>query len=58
VTVLNGHPHTLAFLSSINEMPSMPFRVIKFGVPGAASETRLRGIGSDNIVHAALDLVE
>ena len=58
VTVLDGHPHTLAFLAGINRVPQhhpgrQPVR------PGRSLDDvyRYHGIDTDSIVRAALDLV-
>jgi len=34
VTVLDGHPHTLAFLAGINRVPSIALGVTRFGQVG------------------------
>lgn len=57
VTVLDGHPHTLAFLASINRVPSRNLGVSKFGQSGdLQSVYNYHGIDTDSIVRAALDL--
>jgi pyruvate dehydrogenase E1 component len=58
VTVLDGHPHTLAFLAGINRVRSMHLGVRSFGQSGdLASVYRAHGIDTDSIVRAALDLL-
>jgi pyruvate dehydrogenase E1 component len=58
VTVLDGHPHTLAFLATINQVPSITLGVTRFGQSGSLSDIyRYHGIDTDSIVHAAADLV-
>ncbi|WP_202377356.1 transketolase-like TK C-terminal-containing protein [Mycobacterium paraintracellulare] len=58
VTVLDGHPHTLTFLSSINRVPIIPLGVSEFGQSGSIREVyRHHGIDTDSIVAAATDLV-
>jgi pyruvate dehydrogenase E1 component len=58
VTVLDGHPHTLAFLSTINHVHSAALGVSRFGQAGALSDVyRYHGIDTDSIVRAALDVV-
>jgi pyruvate dehydrogenase E1 component len=58
VTVLDGHPHTLAFLATINRVPSKNLGVVKFGQAGSLDEVyRYHGIDTDSIVRTALDLV-
>ncbi|MEV5411898.1 pyruvate dehydrogenase [Thermopolyspora sp. NPDC052614] len=59
VTVLDGHPHTLAFLATVNNVPVTTLGVTRFGQSGALDEVyRHHGIDADAIVAAALDLVE
>ncbi len=59
VTVLDGHPHTLSFLSTINRVPSASLGVTRFGQSGDLADVyRYHGIDSDSIVRAALDLTE
>ena len=57
VTVLDGHPHTLAFLATINQVPSITLGVTRFGQSGSIQELyRDHGIDTDGIVRACLDL--
>jgi pyruvate dehydrogenase E1 component len=57
VTVLDGHPHTLAFLATINRVPHAPLGVAQFGQSGAIEDLyRDNGIDTDSIIRAALDL--
>lgn len=57
VTVLDGHPHTLAFLSGIHRVPSAPLGVTRFGQSGSIEDVyRHHGIDTEAIVEAALDL--
>ncbi|WP_123024704.1 transketolase-like TK C-terminal-containing protein [Mycolicibacterium stellerae] len=57
VTVIDGHPHTLAFLSSINRVASKSLGVSMFGQVGSLDAVyRHHGIDTDSIVRAALDL--
>lgn len=57
VTVLDGHPHTLAFLSTVNRVPTKSLGVSKFGQVGSLDAVyRYHGIDTDSIVRAALDL--
>ena len=59
VTVLDGHPHTLAFLSAINKVPAASLGVTRFGQAGGLEDVyRYHGIDADSIVGAALDLAE
>jgi len=56
VTVLDGHPHTLAFLATVNQVPSVTLGVTAFGQSGDLEEVyRYHGIDADSIVRAALD---
>lgn len=58
VSVLDGHPHTLAFLAGINGVPGTALGVTRFGQVGALQDVyRHHGIDADGIVRAALDLV-
>jgi len=57
VTVLDGHPHTLAFLATINRVPHAALGVAQFGQSGSISDLyRDNGIDTDSIIRAALDL--
>ncbi|MEW1756839.1 pyruvate dehydrogenase [Streptomyces cyaneofuscatus] len=59
VTVLDGHPHTLAFLATIHGVPNSRLGVTGFGQSGSLDEVyRYHGIDTDSIVGAALDLTE
>ena len=58
VTVLDGHPHTLAFLATINRVRLRALGVASFGQAGALDDTyRHHGIDSDSIVRATLDVI-
>jgi pyruvate dehydrogenase E1 component len=57
VTVLDGHPHTLAFLAGINQVRAAHLGVAAFGQSGALDDVyRHHGIDADSIVTAALDI--
>jgi pyruvate dehydrogenase E1 component len=57
VTVLDGHPHTLAFLATINRVPHAALGVAQFGQSGSIEDLyRYNGIDTDSIIRAALDL--
>ncbi|MQA96884.1 MAG: pyruvate dehydrogenase [Streptosporangiales bacterium] len=59
VTVLDGHPHTLAFLPQINRVPGIALGVTGFGQSGALEDVyRYHGIDTDAIVTAALDATD
>jgi pyruvate dehydrogenase E1 component len=59
VTVLDGHPHTLAFLAGLTRQPATHLGVTSFGQSGALSDAyRYHGIDSDTIIGAVLDLVD
>jgi pyruvate dehydrogenase E1 component len=58
VTVLDGHPHTLAFLATINRVPHAALGVAAFGQSGSVEDLyRYNGIDTDSIIRAALDLL-
>jgi pyruvate dehydrogenase E1 component len=58
VTVLDGHPHTLAFLATINRVPHAALGVAQFGQSGSIEDLyRYNGIDTDSIIRAALDLI-
>ncbi|NMO03656.1 pyruvate dehydrogenase [Gordonia sp. TBRC 11910] len=58
VTVLDGHPHTLSFLTGVHGVPGAALGVSRFGQVGSLDDVyRLHGIDTDSIVRAALDLV-
>lgn len=57
VTALDGHPHTLAFLTGINQVAGVALGVSRFGQAGALDDVyRYHEIDADSIVRAALDL--
>jgi pyruvate dehydrogenase E1 component len=59
VTVLDGHPHTLAFLAGIHCVPATHLGVTRFGQSGdIASVYKYHQIDTDSIVGAVLDLVD
>jgi pyruvate dehydrogenase E1 component len=59
VTVLDGHPHTLAFLAGIRSVPASFLGVTTFGQSGDLSSVyRHHGLDADSVVGAALDLVD
>ena len=58
VTVLDGHPHTLAFLATVHGVPSRNLGVTAFGQSGSLADVyKYHGIDTDSIVQAVLDLV-
>jgi len=58
VTVLDGHPHTLAFLATINHVPHAALGVAQFGQSGSLEDLyRYNGLDTDAIIRAALDLI-
>ena len=58
VTVLDGHPHTLAFLATINHVPYAALGVAQFGQSGSVEDLyRYNGLDTDAIIRAALDLI-
>jgi pyruvate dehydrogenase E1 component len=59
VAVLDGHPHTLSFLSGVRRMPIASLGVSDFGQSGDVEDLyRHVGIDTDTIVGAALDLLD
>lgn len=59
VTVLDGHPRTLAFLGTIHNTPVTTLGVTRFGQSCSIEDVyRHHGIDTDSIVAAALDLVD
>ncbi|CAB5000568.1 unannotated protein [freshwater metagenome] len=59
VTVLDGHPHTLAFLATVNGVKAAHLGVTRFGQAGdLASVYRYHGIDAEAVASAALDLLE
>lgn len=59
VTVLDGHPHTLAFLATVHQVPVTSLGVTAFGQSGSIDDVfRHYGIDDDAIASAVLDLVE
>jgi pyruvate dehydrogenase E1 component len=59
VTVVDGHPHTLAFLAGINRVRASALGVSRFGQVGSLDDVyRYHHIDTDSIVRAALDLVD
>jgi pyruvate dehydrogenase E1 component len=59
VTVLDGHPHTLSFLGSIQQVPITCLGVDDFGQSGDIQDLyRHFGIDTETIVSAAVDLLE
>ena len=59
VSVLDGHPHTLSFLSAIRWVPVASLGVTDFGQSGDVEDLyRHFGIDTDTIIGSALDLLE
>lgn len=59
VTVLDGHPHTLAFLTGVHRVRGAHLGVTRFGQSGDLDSIyRHHGLDADTIVGAALDLVD
>jgi pyruvate dehydrogenase E1 component len=57
--VLDGHPHTLAFLGTVHGSPVSCLGVSTFGQGGGLQDVyRLHGLDTASIVGAALDLVD
>ena len=59
VTVLDGHPHSLAFLATVHRTRATHLGVTRFGQSGDIDEVyRYHGLDADSIVRAALDVVD
>jgi pyruvate dehydrogenase E1 component len=59
VAVLDGHPHTLAFLSAIRRVPIASLGVSDFGQSGDVPDLYAHfGIDAETIIGAALDLID
>lgn len=59
VSVVDGHPHTLAFLAGVNATPISSLGVTDFGQVGDVDDLyRHYGIDTDTIVGAAWDLID
>jgi pyruvate dehydrogenase E1 component len=59
VTVLDGHPHTLAFLATIHSVSSATLGVSRFGQSGDIADVyRYHEIDADSIIRATLDLTQ
>jgi pyruvate dehydrogenase E1 component len=59
VTVLDGHPHTLAFLATVHGVASTNLGVTRFGQSGDVADVyRYHQIDVDTIVGTALDLLD
>lgn len=58
VTVIDGHPHTLAFLPSLRGVPARHLGVTRFGQSGDLDDVyRYHGIDTDSVIRAVLNLV-
>lgn len=59
VTVIDGHPHTLAFLATVNQVELTSLGVAEFGQSGDITDIYHHyGIDASGIVAAALDLID
>ncbi len=57
VTMLDGHPHTLAFLAGVNHVAGVHLGVTRFGQSGSIEDVyRHHGLDADSVVRAALDM--
>jgi len=58
VTVMDGHPHALAFLAAVNDVSLASLGVDDFGQTGDVDDLyRHFGIDTETIVGAAIDLL-
>jgi pyruvate dehydrogenase E1 component len=59
VTLLDGHPHTLAFLGTLHRVPVTCLGVQEFGQAGSLADVqRHHGLDARAVVDAALDLLD
>ncbi|MBB4683072.1 pyruvate dehydrogenase E1 component [Amycolatopsis jiangsuensis] len=59
VTVLDGHPHTLAFLATVHRVRATHLGVTRFGQSGDLDSVyHHHGIDTDSIIRAALDVTD
>lgn len=59
VTVLDGHPHALAFLAGVHGVPSRHLGVSRFGQAGNLADVyRYHSIDAESMVRAVLDLTD
>lgn len=59
VTVLDGHPHTLAFLAGVRGVPATHLGVTHFGQSGDLERVyRHHGLDTGTVIGAALDLID
>lgn len=59
VTVLDGHPHTLAYLATIQRVKATALGVTRFGQVGTMQDVyRYHGIDTESIVRSALDIAD
>ncbi|HVE98128.1 MAG TPA: pyruvate dehydrogenase [Mycobacteriales bacterium] len=59
VTLIDGHPHTLAFLGAALQVPGACLGVSKFGQGGGLEDVyRAHHLDAQSVVEAALDLVD
>ena len=59
VTLVDGHPHTLAFLATLHGVPVTCLGVSEFGQAGSLADVhRHHGVDAQAVVDAALDLVD
>jgi pyruvate dehydrogenase E1 component len=59
VTLLDGHPHTLAFLATVNRVKTTALGVTRFGQSGSLEDVyRHHGLDADSVIRAALNLTQ
>jgi pyruvate dehydrogenase E1 component len=59
VTLLDGHPHTLAFLGTVRGVPVTCLGVQEFGQAGSLADVqRHHGLDAQSVADAALDLLD
>jgi pyruvate dehydrogenase E1 component len=58
VTLLDGHPHTLAFLAGVHGVRAAHLGVTRFGQSGDLDSVyRYHGLDADSVIAAALDVM-
>lgn len=59
VTLIDGHPHTLAFLGGLHRVPVSCLGVSEFGQAGSLRDVhRHHGLDAESVVGVALDLID
>ena len=57
VTLLDGHPHSLAFLAGVHRVRAIHLGVSEFGQSGSLEDLyRYYGVDEDSVIRACLEL--